>query len=179
MFLFFKGSLNIFMDESLDTLLEELTSFDYSSVKPPKRTEEIEINEDNINDYILKKTSNLIDAGLGAVGDLKEYIVQGQNPEEIAALSELISSTTKAIEALNRINLHNKKTKHDKELKRIDIEGKKEIATLTTGDTTINNNIVVASRQEILDRLFLDSEKKEDPNFQMVDVDLNTTKLIS
>jgi hypothetical protein len=166
------------MDESLDTLLEELSSFDYSSVKPPKRTEETEIDEENINDYILKKTGNLIDAGLGAVEDLKDYIVQGQNPDEIAALSELISSTTKAIEALNKINLHNKKTKHDKELKRIDIEGKKEIATLTAGDTTINNNLIVASRQEILDKLFIDV-KKEDTNFQMAEVDLNTTKLIS
>lgn len=167
------------MNEDLDTLLEELSSFDYSTVKSNKRQEETEIDENNINEYILKKTGNLINAGLGAVEDLKEYIVQGQNPDEIAALSELISSTTKAIEALNKINLHNKKTKHDKELKKIDIEGKKEIATLSSGDTTINNNIVVASRQEILDRLFLDSEKKEDAEFQMVDVDLNSTKLIS
>lgn len=165
------------MNESLDTLLEELSSFDYSTVKPPKRQEETEINEDNINDYILKKTGNLIDAGLGAVEDLKEYIVQGQNPDEIAALSELISSTTKAIEALNRINLHNKKTKHDKELKKLDIEGKKEIASLTTSDTTINNNLVIASRAEMLERLFADVEEKTD--FHMVDVDLSSTKLLN
>jgi hypothetical protein len=166
------------MNEDLDTLLEELSSFDYSAAKTPKRKEETEINEDNINDYILKKTGNLIDAGLGAVEDLKEYIVQGQNPDEIAALSELISSTTKAIEALNRINLHNKKTKHDKELKKIDIEGKKEIASLTTNDsTTINNTLVVASREEMIQRLFNNVQEK--PDFKMVEVDLNTTKLIN
>jgi len=165
------------MNEDLDTLLEELSSFDYSTVKSNKRTEETEVDENNINEYILKKTGNLIDAGLGAVEDLKEYIVQGQNPDEIAALSELISSTTKAIEALNRINLHNKKTKHDKELKRIDIEGKKEIASLTTGDVTINNNLVVASREEMLQRLFASADQK--PEFHMVDVNLESTKLIS
>jgi hypothetical protein len=164
------------MNESLDTLLEELSSFDYSTVKTPKRTEDVEITEDNINDYILKKTSNLVDAGLGAVEDLKEYIVQGQNPDEIAALSELISSTTKAIEALNRINLHNKKAKETKELKKMDIDSKKEIIELTQGDTTINNTLIVASRQEILEKLFAQSEK--DP-FQMVEVDLSTTKIIS
>jgi hypothetical protein len=164
------------MNESLDTLLEELSSFDYSAVKPSKKENEIEINEDNINDYILKKTGNLVEAGLGAVEDLKEYIVQGQNPDEIAALSELISSTTKAIESLNRINLHNKKTKDTKELKKMDIEGKKEIASLTTGDTTINNNVVIASRAEMIERLFANSEKST--NFEMVDVDLSTTKLM-
>jgi hypothetical protein len=166
------------MNESIDTLLEELSSFDYSTVKPPKREEEIEISENNINDYILKKTGNLIDAGLGAVEDLKEYIVQGQNPDEIAALSELISSTTKAIEALNRINLHNKKTKDTKELKKMDIEGKKEIASLTSGDTTINNNILVASRAEILERLFANANETNNKDFEMVEVDLNSTKLI-
>jgi len=164
------------MDESIDTLLEELSSFNYSSVKP-KLKENISITEDNISDYVLKKTGSLIEAGLGAVEDLKEYIVQGQNPDEIAALSELISSTTKAIEALNRINLYNKKTKHDKELKKIDIEGKKEIASLVPGSNVTNNNIIVASRAEILERLFQESNKEED-KFEMVDVDLSTTKLI-
>ena len=164
------------MDESIDTLLEELSSFNYSSVKP-KLKENISITEDNISDYVLKKTGSLIEAGLGAVEDLKEYIVQGQNPDEIAALSELISSTTKAIEALNRINLYNKKTKHDKELKKIDIEGKKEIASLVPGSNVTNNNIIVASRAVILERLFQESNKEED-KFEMVDVDLSTTKLI-
>lgn len=168
------------MNESIDTLLEELSSFSYSSTKNTIKHETIEINDDNINEYILKKTGNLIEAGLGAVEDLKEYIVQGQNPDEIAALSELISSTAKAIESLNRINLHNKKAKHDKEIKKIDIEGKKEIANLLPGHQTVNNNVIVASRAEILDRLFSESEKKEeDPNFKMVQVDLETTKLIS
>lgn len=168
------------MNETLDTLLEELSSFSYSSVKPPIKHEAVEINDDNINEYILKKTGNLIEAGLGAVEDLKEYIVQGQNPDEIAALSELISSTAKAIESLNRINLYNKKTKHDKEIKKIDIEGKKEIAGMLPGNQTINNNVIVASRAEILERLFTESEKKEeDPNFKMVQVDLESTKLIS
>lgn len=167
------------MNESLDTLLEEISSFNYSSakqIKPPTT----EITEDNISDYILKKTGNLVEAGLGAVEDLKDYIVQGQNPDEIAALSELISSTTKAIEALNRINLYNKKTKHDKELKKIDIEGKKEIASLVPGNNTVNNNVIIASRAEILDRLFSDTKDSESSSrFEMVDVDLNSTKLIS
>ncbi len=164
------------MDESLNTLLEELSSFNYSSVKPQLK-ENINITEDNINDYILKKTGSLVEAGLGAVEDLKEYIVQGQNPDEIAALSELISSTTKAIESLNRINLYNKKTKHDKELKKLDIDGKKEIASLIPGNNvTNNNNIIVASRAEILERLFQESEDND--KFEMVDVDLSTTKLI-
>jgi hypothetical protein len=141
----------------IDTLLNELSSFSFpqqtTAKSVPKGTPS-SINEDNINDYILQKTGTLIDAGLGAVSDLKDFIVQGQNPDEIAALSELISSTTKAIEALNKINLQNKKAKTDKELKAIDIEGKKAIAGSLPGNNITNNTVnLVASREEIFKQL--------------------------
>ena len=144
----------------IDTLLNELSSFSFpqqSTAKSVPRGTSTHITEDNINDYILQKTGTLIDAGLGAVSDLKDFIVQGQNPDEIAALSELISSTTKAIEALNKINLQNKKARIDKELKAIDIEGKKAIAGSLPGNNITNNTInLVASREEIFKQLLND-----------------------
>lgn len=141
----------------IDTLLSELSSFSFpqqSTAKSVPRGTPTHITEDNINEYVLQKTGNLIDAGLGAVNDLKDFVVQGQNPDEIAALSELISSTTKAIEALNRINLQNKKAKTDKELKTMDIEGKKAIAGSLPGANITNNTVnLVASREEIFKQL--------------------------
>jgi hypothetical protein len=146
----------------INTLLNELSSFSFpqqSTAKSVPRGTPTHITEDNINEYILQKTGTLIDAGLGAVSDLKDFIVQGQNPDEIAALSELISSTTKAIEALNKINLQNKKARIDKELKAIDIEGKKQVAGMLPGNNTINNtNLLVASREEIFKKLIQDTE---------------------
>jgi hypothetical protein len=136
-----------------------LSSFSFpqqSTAKSVPRGTPTNITEDNINDYILQKTGTLIDAGLGAVSDLKDFVVQGQNPDEIAALSELISSTTKAIEALNRINLQNKKAKTDKELKTMDIEGKKAIAGSLPGNVTNNTVNLVASREEIFKQLLND-----------------------
>ena len=149
----------------IDTLLDELSSFQFpqtTTAKSIPRGTPTAVTEDNINDYILQKTGNLIDAGLGAVSDLKDFVVQGQNPDEIAALSELISSTTKAIEALNRINLQNKKAKTDKELKTMDIEGKKAIAgSLPGANITNNTNVLVASREEIFKQLL--SDVKDEP----------------
>jgi hypothetical protein len=149
----------------LDTLLDELSSFSFpqpTTAKSVPRGTPTNITEDNINDYILQKTGNLIDAGLGAVSDLKDFIVQGQNPDEIAALSELISSTTKAIEALNKINLQNKKAKTDKELKAIDIEGKKAVAGMLPGNNVTNNTVnLVASREEIFKQLL--NNVKDEP----------------
>jgi hypothetical protein len=144
----------------IDTLLNELSSFSFpqqTTARSVPRGTSTHVTEDNINEYILQKTGTLIDAGLGAVSDLKDFVVQGQNPDEIAALSELISSTTKAIEALNRINLQNKKAKTDKELKTMDIEGKKAIANSLPGNNITNNTVnLVASREEIFKQLLND-----------------------
>jgi hypothetical protein len=152
------------MMSDIDTLLDELSSFSFpqpSTVRSVPRGTPTNINEDNINDYILQKTGNLVDAGLGAVQDLKDFVVQGQNPDEIAALSELISSTTKAIEALNRINLQNKKAKTDKEIKIMDIEGKKAIANSLPGNNITNNTVnLVASREEIFKQLLNNIEEQ-------------------
>jgi len=143
--------------ENFDSLLNELSSFSFpvpSITDNKQHKQSVEITEENINDYIFKKTGSLIDAGLGAVEDLKDFIVQGQNPDEIAALSELISSTTKAIEALNRINLLNKKAKTDKELKTLELQNKKEIAGMLPGNIITNNtNVLIASREEIIKQL--------------------------
>ena len=143
----------------IDTLLDELSSFQFPqpTAKSVPRGTPTHITEDNINEYILQKTGTLIDAGLGAVSDLKDFVVQGQNPDEIAALSELISSTTKAIEALNRVNLQNKKAKTDKELKNMDIEGKKAIAGSLPSNNITNNTVnLVASREEIFKQILND-----------------------
>lgn len=149
----------------IDTLLDELSSFSFpqpTTAKSVPRGTPTNITEDNINDYILQKTGKLIDAGLGAVDDLKDFVVQGQNPDEIAALSELISSTTKAIEALNRINLQNKKAKTDKELKTMDIEGKKAVVGLLPNNNITNNTVnLVASREEIFKQLLNDINNNE------------------
>lgn len=154
----------------LDTLLDELSSFQFPqspTVKSVPRGTPTHITEENINDYILQKTGNLIDAGLGAVSDLKDFIVQGQNPDEIAALSELISSTTKAIEALNRINLQNKKAKTDKELKTMDIEGKKQVAGMLPNNNITNNTVnLVASREEIFKQIL---NNIEEPSIEVIE----------
>ena len=143
--------------DNISSLIDELSSFKLPTqdIKPVVH-QPTSVNDDNINDYILKKTATLIDTGLGAVQDLKDFVIQGQNPDEIAALSELISSTTKAIEALNRINLQNKKAATDKELKIMDLQNRKEVAGMLPGNVTNNTNVLVASREEIFKQL-LDS----------------------
>ena len=155
------------MSDSIDTLLDELSSFSLPTPKPKTFSEHNDVNDDNINEFILKRTSHLIDTGISAVEDIKDYIIQGQNPDELAALSELISSTSKAIEVLNRINLQNKKAKTDRELKTMDLQNRKEVAGMLPGNNVVNNNLIVASREEIFKQLL--SEPEPEPTIEIID----------
>jgi len=149
------------MSDNLDTLLNELSSFELPVSTPKPEVPAMEVNDENINDYILKRTTQLIDTSITAVDDIKDYIIQGQNPDEIAALSELINAATKSIEALNRINLLNKKGKIDKELKEMDLKNRKEVAGMLPGNNVVNNNLIVASREEIFKQLLNEPETVE------------------
>jgi len=146
-------------NDGLDTLLDELSGFNFPSIAVPRtrETRKTEITEDNVTDFVIKSSEALINAGLDSVSDLRDYIVQGQNPDEIDALASLISSTTGAIEALNKMVLLKKKNEATKELKIMELENRKEVAALLPGMNTVNNtNVVIASRSEMFKALIQD-----------------------
>ena len=146
-------------NDGLDTLLDELSGFTFPPITVPRtrETRKTEITEDNVTDFVIKSSEALINAGLDSVSDLRDYIVQGQNPDEIDALASLITSTTGAIEALNKMVLLKKKNEATKELKIMELENRKEVAALLPGMNTINNtNVVIASRSEVFKALIQD-----------------------
>ena len=149
------------MSDSLSSLMDELSSFTLPLTnKPVNSIPEVNLTSDSVEEYILNKTSNLVDTSIDAIEDIKDYIIQGQNPDEIAALSELISSATKSLEILNKINLQNKKLKSDKDLKTLELENRKQVANmLPTGNSIVNNTVnIVASREEIFKKLLNDAD---------------------
>jgi len=144
----------------ITTLLDELSSFEYTAPQPTRARKKHELTEDNITDFVIKSSEELINAGLESVADLRDYVVQGQNPDEIEALSGLINSTTSAIEALNKMVLLKKKNEAAKELKIMELENRKEVAALLPQNNVFSNtNVVVASRDEIIKKL-IETETK-------------------
>jgi hypothetical protein len=150
------------MSTNLDTLLNELSSFNVTA-PVVHREPEPDLTEDKVTDFVVKSAGALVSAGLDSVNDLRELVVQGQNPDEIAALASLISSTAGAIEALNKLTLLKKKNEASKELKQMEIEGKKQIASIAgpAGGNTITNNtqVLVASREDIIKQMLQEPEK--------------------
>lgn len=147
-------------DETLDTLISELSSsFDISEDKKAlsvQNSQTSALEEVDVEQYILNKSKAIIDAGVNAVQDMTPYIVQGQDAREIDALSKLVAATAQAIDTLNKKSLINKKADRDEQLEKIKIEARKEITELkqNTSKNITNNNIVIASREDIMKKLY-------------------------
>ena len=145
-----------FMDGNgdIDTLLSQLSA-GYTKHPEPIKEPEVELTEDDLEKFIFKKSSALIDLSLDSVKDLKDFITSGQNPDEISALASLITSTTGAIESLNKLHLMKKKHEMTKEIKALDFANKKEIVkSLPAGNNITNNTqVIVASREEIIKQM--------------------------
>ena len=143
-------------DDDISSLLDELSSFAMPALNSQKATQDTSpLKEEDLQQYFLNKTKALVEAGLGAVQDLTPSVVAGSDSREIEALSKLMTSTAQALEALQRTALIDKKADRDEKLEKLKHQGRKEVATLTQGPQQItNNNILVASREEIMKKLF-------------------------
>lgn len=149
-------------DDDISSLLDELSSFSVPAPNTQKAAQDNSpLKEEDLQQYVLNKTKALIEAGLGAVQDLTPSVVAGSDSREIEALSKLMASTAQALDSLQKTSLIDKKADRDEKLEKLRFEGRKEIAALTQGPQTItNNNILVASREEIMKKLF-GQEKEE------------------
>ena len=80
-----------------------------------------------------------------------------------------INATTKALDTLNHINIQNKRSKTNVEMKKMELEANKMIASKIPQTT----NILIASRDEILNGL---NGKKTLKNDDVIDMTLEDIK---
>lgn len=156
-------------NNEIDSIIEQLKSDSVpsSSIVPSENNDNI--TDDNVNSFVYKKSVELVSASLGAVQTIRDSVLTGVDPKEISALSQLINATTKALDTLNQINLQNKKSKSNLEMKKMELEANKMIASKIPQTT----NILIASREEILKGL---SDKKQNKNDDVIDVALEDIK---
>jgi hypothetical protein len=142
--------------DDISNLLDELNNFVPATPNTQKAVANDEpLNSEDVQQYFLNKTKALIEAGLGAVQDLTPSVVGGSDSKEIEALSKLMASTAQALDTLQKTALIDKKADRDEKMEKIKLEGRKELAQLTNGPQRVTtNNILVASREEIMKRLF-------------------------
>ena len=150
------------MEDDIQTLLDELSSFEMPAPNTKQAIQDDSpLDEKDAQQYFLNKTKAVIEASVGAVQDLTVATTAGGDAKDVEALAKLVASTAQMLDTLNKTNLIDKKADRDEQLERIRIEGRKEVAQLNQGPKQLtNNNILVASREEIMKKLFA-PEKEE------------------
>lgn len=104
--------------------------------------------EEQISEFILQKTSELVNGGLYAVNKMQADLNQAMGAEEVEAMAELVSATTRALDVLNKIYIQNKKDKSSKELKQMDIDHKKQL-----DGPKKQMNVIIATQDQIVKAL--------------------------
>ena len=128
------------------------TSRDTTSIalNTPKTTEEIQT-------FVIQHSAELVENSVKSIMELQKLTVATGDPEMMAGLASLIAASTGAIETVNKIHLQAKKAEANKEMKLLELEGKKEIQRLKNdGYLNLpagNTNILVATREEIIAQL--------------------------
>ena len=147
----------------IDDFIAGLNSEDKKVVSKnyAKDLEEVKVEvpktEQEIQDFILKNSAQLATLSVKSVKDLQQVVTATGDPEQMASLASLIAAGAGAIETINKIHLQNKKAEANKDLKKLDLEGKKELQRLKNdGYLNLpqgNTNILVATREEVIAQL--------------------------
>ena len=105
-----------------------------SNDKP--KEEEIKIEapktDTELQDFVLKNSARLAELSIKSVEELQKVTVATGDPEQMASLASLIAAGAGAIETINKIHLQNKKAEAAKDVKKLEIEGKKKYKNLKT-----------------------------------------------
>jgi hypothetical protein len=146
----------------IDSIIQELKADEITPiVNKPQPVAVENVNDENVGDYVYRKSAELVESTLGAVQSLKDSVLTGSDPKEIAALSQLINSATKALDQLNKINIQNKVNKSNVEIKKMEIEANANRPMLP--NTT---NVLIATRDEVMKQLF---DKPKKPTIDLIE----------
>ena len=145
---------------NVDDLLDGLKTNDDTNVPVVSAASAAELKEEDIGKFIIDRASQLIRDSTALVSRLKNIVGASGDPEEVSAMADLVASTSTAIESLNKIAMQNKKIQAAKDLKKLEIEGKKEVARIKLEEVSKPKGLLVANREEIF-QLLLQGKKVE------------------
>lgn len=135
--------MNSNINNSVDDLLDQLQL----TTQLSKKNNDVNLNKDNLQEFLLQYSGQLIKGSVDLVADVTQYISNAPDAKDVESLSKLIGASAAAIETLNKVYIANEKNKSSKEIKQMDIESKK----LLQGNE--NTSSLVFNREELIKQL--------------------------
>ena len=136
-------------------LVDQLKNDEQFLKKPEKAEEQFDLNPEELEKFILNNAGKLVKKSIDMVDEVKQYVETAPESRDVSSLSELINASSSAIETLSKILVQNKRDKTQKEVKQMDIDGKKQ---LMQGEF---NAKMMLSRDDVMNELFKKVDKEE------------------
>ena len=133
-------------------LISQLKTVPKASRELTQQSEKYDISKDEVEDFIIQKSSKLIQDSLELIDNMKEVVHHMPEAENVSSLAELIKASTGAIDTLNKLVVQDKKSNTTIKAKQLDIDSKKEL------QTSDQQHSLMLSREEVLERLLRDSK---------------------
>ncbi len=139
------------MDTDLDDAVNDILSQLKGTVAVTKKHPDEEIlTKDQLEEFIIKNSGKLVTKSLNIVDDVKDYVASAPDAKDVAALAELISATSSAIETLNKVYISDERNKTQVKVKQMDVESRERI------NVTDNQTKILLSREDIMKALVND-----------------------
>lgn len=139
------------MDTDLDDAVNDILSQLKGTVAVTKKQPEEEaLTKDQLEEFIIKNSGKLVTKSLNIVDDVKDYVASAPDAKDVAALAELISATSSAIETLNKVYISDERNKTQVKVKQMDVESRERI------NITDNQTKILLSREDIMKALVND-----------------------
>ena len=113
-------------DDDIKTLIDQLKDVTTVAKKPP--AEQFNLTKEDLEQFILNSAGKLIRDSMDTIDDIKQYVTNAPEPEDVHSLAELYKASTGAIEALNKLLLQQQKSNTQVAIKTMDIQAKQQLA---------------------------------------------------
>ena len=138
------------IDTAVNDILTQIKSHNKDTTDIKKVADEIDL--DNLEEFLVKKTSSLINSSVDMVDDVKEYIASAPENRDVASLAELIKASSSAIDTLSKLHTAKEQNKNRVEIKQMDIESKEKLNIMD------NQTKVLMTRDDVMKALTGDDD---------------------
>lgn len=135
------------MDDDLNYAVNDIITQLKGNEKIAKAMEEEDIDIHNIEEFLIKKSSKLINKSLNIVDNVDDYIKSAPENRDVAAMAELIKAASASIETLNKLHTAKERNVTQLEVKKIDVESKERLNLID------NQARILLSREDIMNAL--------------------------
>jgi hypothetical protein len=143
------------MDKDVDIVVDDLLSQLKGASVARKELEKDEFNLDKeeLEKFLLNYSGKLIKGTVDYVEEVKQFITSAPDSKDVDALSKLVGASASAIESLNKILLQDKANEAKIQVKKMDIDSKKELQDKNSERLGLSIN-----REELLKQLIDNAE---------------------